>query len=76
MGADILKHQMVPKHEILSAKEKKEVLEEFGVSLKQLPRIKSDDPVAKAIGAKAGDILRISRKSPTAGNTVYYRAVI
>ena len=76
MGVDILKHQLVPKHEILSAGEKKEILEKLGTELKKLPRIKSDDPVAKAIEAKAGDVLRISRSSPTAGTAVYYRVVV
>ncbi len=76
MGVDILKHQLVPKHEILSASEKKKVLEELGATPKGLPRIKADDPVAKAIEAKAGDVLRISRNSPTAGKTVYYRIVV
>lgn len=76
MGVDILKHQLVPRHEILSPKEKKEVLESLGVTDKKIPRIKSDDPVVKAIEAKKGDMLRISRDSPTAGSSVYYRIVV
>ena len=76
MGIDILKHQLVPKHEILSAKEKQEILESLGVTERKIPRIKSDDPAAKAIEAKKGDMLRISRESPTAGTSVYYRIVV
>jgi DNA-directed RNA polymerase subunit H len=73
---NVLDHEMVPKHEILTQQEKKEILEKFGVEKEQLPVILESDPVAKAIGAKAGDVLRIIRKSQTAGETVYYRTVV
>jgi DNA-directed RNA polymerase subunit H len=69
-------HQMVPKHEILTAEERKEVLEMFGVEKEQLPKMLDSDAVCKEIGAKKGDILRILRKSETGGESVYYRVVI
>jgi len=74
--ANILNHELVPKHEILSAKEKREILEKFNITKDKLPKILGSDPVAKAIGAKPGDILRIERNSPTAGKTTYYRIVV
>ena len=37
--------------------------------------ILGSDPVIKKIEAKPGDVLRITRKSQTAGETVYYRLV-
>ena len=40
------------------------------------PFISSTDAAAKSIGAKAGDFIRITRKSETAGETVYYRYVV
>jgi DNA-directed RNA polymerase subunit H len=70
-----LDHEMVPKHEVLTPKEKKEVLDTLGIIKNQLPLVKETDPVAKEIGAKQGDVLRIVRKSQTAGKTVYYRLV-
>jgi len=76
-GFNILDHELVPKHEIISEKEREELIKKYGItSLKQLPRIFTSDPVVKAIGAKPGDIIKITRKSPTAGETVYYRVVI
>jgi len=72
---DILKHQLVPEHVILSEEEAKKVLEDMKVHAEQLPRIRSDDPVVKAIGAREGDILKIVRESPTAGKFVTYRIV-
>jgi DNA-directed RNA polymerase subunit H len=73
---DVRKHVLVPKHEILSAAQAKAVLDKFKVAPHQLPLIKSSDPVAKAIGAKPGDILKITRDSPTAGKAIAYRYVI
>ncbi|MCD6371661.1 MAG: DNA-directed RNA polymerase subunit H [Candidatus Aenigmarchaeota archaeon] len=73
---DISKHELVPKHSIVSEKEKREILKKYGVSLRQLPRILSSDPMVIKLGAKPGDIIRIERKSPTAGKTIYYRVVV
>jgi DNA-directed RNA polymerase subunit H len=72
---DILKHELVPKHEILTAAEKKELLEKMDITEKQLPKMLDTDPVIKKIEAKAGDVIKITRKSLTAGETVYYRLV-
>jgi len=66
----------VPKHEILTEKEKQELLSRFKVQPYQLPKIKASDPAVKVIGAKPGDILRIIRKSPTAGEYHAYRYVV
>jgi len=41
-----------------------------------LPWIKASDPVAKRIGAKAGDLVRIKRKSGVTGYSIAYRYVI
>jgi DNA-directed RNA polymerase subunit H len=73
---DIRQHVLVPKHEILSKEKAREVLERYKIFPHQLPLIKSSDPAAKAIGAKPGDILRITRNSPTAGRAIIYRYVI
>ncbi len=69
-------NELVPKHEILSEEEKKKLLEKFNISLKQLPRILITDPCVKALGAKVGDVIKITRKSPTAGEYFYYRVVV
>lgn len=76
MKKDILKHKLVPDHTILSKTEAKKVLKELDIHQEQLPKIKADDPVTKAIGAKPGDILKITRKSQTAGKFVTYRLVL
>jgi len=69
-------HILVPKHEVLSKEEAEEVLRTLGVRPEQLPKIRADDPIAREIGAKVGDIVRIIRESPTAGTSIAYRLVI
>ncbi len=69
-------HILVPKHELLSEKEKEELLKILGIKPEQLPKIRVDDPIAKEIGAKVGDIVRIIRESPTAGVSIAYRYVV
>lgn len=72
----ILEHELVPKHEVLKPEEAIEVLRSLGVRPEQLPYLRASDPVARAIGARPGDIVRVIRKSPTAGSIVVYRFVI
>jgi DNA-directed RNA polymerase subunit H len=73
---NIFKHELVPKHEVVPIEEAVKILKELGVRPEQLPWIKASDPAARAIGAKPGDIVRIVRKSETAGEIVVYRYVI
>lgn len=73
---NLFKHKLVPKHEILPPEEAKELLEKYRVKPYQLPRIKASDTAVIAIGAKTGDILKITRKSLTAGKYVSYRYVV
>ncbi len=73
---NLFKHKLVPKHEILPPEEAKGLLEKYRVKPHQLPHIITSDPAVIAIGAKTGDILKITRKSQTAGKYVSYRYVI
>ncbi len=72
----ILEHEMVPKHEVLSKKESEELLKKYGITSDNLPKINENDPVVQVVKAKKGDVLRIIRRSPTAGEAVYFRLVV
>ena len=72
----ILSHVLVPRHEVMSKEETEVVLAKYGIITDQLPRITEEDPVAKNIGAKKGDVLKITRRSHTAGEALYYRVVV
>jgi len=73
---NIFEHEMVPKHEILSDEEREELLRKYRIKPYQIPHIKRSDPAVFLIGAKPGDIIKITRKSPTAGTYVTYRYVV
>ncbi|MEK6964385.1 MAG: DNA-directed RNA polymerase subunit H [Nanoarchaeota archaeon] len=73
---DQLIHILVPEHIKLSDKEKGELLEQYHVTLRELPKIKKEDPAIRHLELQEGDVVKIMRKSPTAGNSVFYRGVI
>ncbi len=73
---DITTHVLVPKHEKATDEEIDALLKKFNISIKQLPMIKNNDPAIKTSALKAGEVVKITRKSPTVGDYVYYRAVI
>lgn len=71
---NILNHQYVPKHEVLSKSQTAEVLKRFNVTdTDQLPNISRYDPVAQAIGIRPGEICKITRPSKTSITSEYYR---
>jgi DNA-directed RNA polymerase subunit H (RpoH/RPB5) len=75
---NISKHELVPKHELVSDEsEVKDILEKFMIKTKfQLPIILKTDAMAKYLGLKNGDIVKISRASPTAGEYIVYRCCV
>jgi DNA-directed RNA polymerase subunit H len=73
---EIKEHALVPKHAKVSEKEKKELLERYNVTAKELPKIYKNDAALKSLNVDTGDVVKIARKSPTAGESVYYRVVI
>lgn len=72
---NITEHELVPKHEVLNEQEKADLLERYKVEPSQLPRIHKTDPVVRYLGVGEGTILKITRKSETAGKYVTYRVV-
>ncbi len=73
---DILKHNLVPRHEVLQDEELEILLRAYNITKGQLPKILVNDPVIKKIKAKVGDVVKITRESRTAGKSVVYRVVV
>ena len=69
-------HVYVPKHEIMVKKDAQKVLDEFNCKPTELPLIFVTDPAILGLGVKPGDMIRITRKSGTAGESTYYRYVV
>jgi len=72
----VTEHIYVPKHEIISEEEAQELLKRIHARPEQLPYRRVSDPVVRELGAKPGQILKITRRSETAGESVYYRYVV
>jgi len=70
-------HVLVPKHELLKEPEaREEVLQKYNISRKQMPSISIKDQAIKHLETKAGDIIKITRKSNVSGISLFYRVVI
>ena len=69
-------HVYVPKHEIMTKKDAQKVLDEFNCKPTELPLIFVTDPAILGLGVKPCDMIRITRKSGTAGESTYYRYVV
>ena len=69
------KHILTPKHLKIGEREKAQLLEKYHVTSKELPKIAKTDSAIKELDVKLGDIVKIIRKSPTAGESFFYRVV-
>jgi DNA-directed RNA polymerase I, II, and III subunit RPABC1 len=73
---DIFEHSLVPVHEIVGEEEKRALVDRYHAEPFQFPWIKATDPIAIILGAKAGDVVKITQKSETAGKYDTYRYVV
>lgn len=78
----VMSHQLVPTHILLNDKEEHEVLTKYKATKDCLPKIRRADPCVQSLEAKAGEeirpgrVIKIIRKSDTAGIYVTYRVVV
>lgn len=73
---DIIGHIFVPKHTKISEDEAKTLLETLNISKKQLPKISKKDMSIAHLDMQTGDVVKIERKSQSAGMTTFYRVVV
>jgi len=72
---NILKHEMVPKHETIRNEDEIEnILKEHNCSNKtQFPVIQKHDAIAEILGLVPGDMVKIHRPSIASGKSIFYR---
>jgi DNA-directed RNA polymerase subunit H len=73
---DVSNHILVPKHEKCSETEKKALLKKYNVTIADLPKISVNDAAIVDMDLEPGTIVKVTRDSPTAGETIFYRVVI
>ena len=72
-----MKHVLVPPHEKVPATEVPDLLKSMYAKKAQLPLIRfHEDPIARLLGLVPGDVVKITRASPTAGECVMYRVCV
>jgi DNA-directed RNA polymerase subunit H len=77
---NVLMHELVPEHHLIPEDEEKDILKKLKVTKDHLPKIRKSDPVITILEEiqgeiKEGRIIKIIRKSPTAGYATAYRIV-
>lgn len=71
------RHQLVPKHEKMTTEEVTEVMNKYLIKGKiQMPYILRNDVIAKWLGLKQGDVVKISRYNENSGVSYYYRVCV
>lgn len=74
---NIMKHQLVPPHFVLSLEEKNEIKQRYNIlDDTQLPDISRFSPVSQVIGIRPGDFCRVYRPSKTAIKAEFYRVCL
>ncbi len=75
MVFNITHHVFQPKFIIMSKDEEKELIDKYYTTKSKLPKMSKHDPIAKYYGLKSEQILKIIRRSPEVGETIYYRLI-
>ena len=80
LEVNIMDHVLQPRFERLTGPALKAMFDDHGLTAdrasRQLHHIKSDDKVARFMGLKPGDVVKITRASPAVGDSVTYRVCV
>jgi len=71
---NILNHNLVPKHRVLTSQEKELVKKQYNIENdSEFPTISRFDPVSQVLGIRPKELFEIERSSKTAIKTNFYR---
>lgn len=74
---DISAHRKVPKHRVMTKEESEAMLREHHIpDVNKIPKIDCQDPMAKWIGARPGQVVEITGLCETSGDNRRYRLCV
>jgi DNA-directed RNA polymerase I, II, and III subunit RPABC1 len=75
---NISKHCLVPKHEVINdAQEINMLVAQYNLKSKlQFPTILKSDPMSRYLNIQTGNLVKITRISPSAGESILYRCCV
>lgn len=76
MLINITEHELVPQHILLREDEKLDLFARYKLQESQLMKMLTTDPIARYYGFKRGQVIKIIRRSDTAGRYVTHRLVV
>ena len=71
-----LDYEMVPEHIVLDDDEVEELTDRYEINKTDLPKIGRLDAAIKETDGEPGDVVKVVRESPTAGEAVAYRIIV
>ncbi|KAL5059228.1 hypothetical protein RYX36_030832 [Vicia faba] len=72
---NITKHVLKPKHQILTDKQKRNLLKKYDIQEKQLPRMLQTDAIARYYGLQRGQVVKVTYTGEITQMHVTYRCV-
>ena len=79
---NVLEHDLVPEHTLLTEEAAAEILNGMGIKKDQLPKIRKSDAAIRVLervegkSIEPGSVIKVVRKSETAEESVAYRVVV
>ncbi len=71
-----INHSLIPKQEVCTEEEVKEILSKYNIKIEQLPLISFKDPSIANLELEQGTVIKIHRTSKTEPVSIFYRLVI
>ncbi|KAL9155044.1 hypothetical protein ABFS82_10G156200 [Erythranthe guttata] len=72
---NVTKHEMKPKHQVLTNEEKQNLLKKYSIDEKQLPRMLQKDAIARYYGMEKGQVVKVTYGGELTQLHVTYRCV-
>ncbi|GAU17902.1 hypothetical protein TSUD_330280 [Trifolium subterraneum] len=72
---NVTKHVLKPKHQVLTDKQKKNLLKKYDIQEKQLPRMLQTDAIARYYGLQRGQVVKVTYTGEITQMHVTYRCV-